>query len=50
MKKIKRFMVIQIDDVDDDKVYYSAQDELTNTPFPPSDNHPTALYMLVKNK
>lgn len=49
MKNLPELMVIQIDDVDGDNVYYSANEENKNTPFPPSYNHPTAVYKLIKH-
>ena len=48
MKKLPEFITVQIDDVDGNDVYYSATEEKKETPFSPSDNHPTAIYKLVK--
>jgi hypothetical protein len=44
MKKLPEFIIVQIEDVDGDVVYYSANEK--DTPYPPSDNHPTAVYRL----
>ena len=48
MKNLPEFMHIQIDDVDDNDVYYSATDEGEDIPFLPSDRHPAGLYKLIK--
>lgn len=48
MPKLPEYIQIQIDDFDDCSVYYSATAEEKDTPFPPSQNHPTGIYKLVK--
>lgn len=46
MKNLPEFMVIQIDDVDGNDIYYTAIEEGKDTPFPPNGIHKTAVYRL----
>jgi len=49
MKSLPQFITVQIDDVDGNDVYYTANVTDKETPFPPSSNHPTAIYELKSN-
>lgn len=46
--ELPEFMVIQLDDTDDENYYTAVEASNGNTPYPPSHEHPTAVYKLVK--
>ena len=47
MAKLPEEVYVQIDDVDDKKLYLTAY-ENDNTGFPPGYNHPVGVYKLIK--